>query len=168
MSNIFCDIGDVPKGKKRGSMKECAEKGQIKYYGEKKVDKNVLNIIIDKRELKKGGNHEKQLSALKVTMAGLIGKISKMKKDAKDEDDAKKYAKIEKEIKKSEKEFDGLKDKAITLKKKIEQSKLKRTTSSKRSSKRTSKKNKSLKQNGGNKKNKNKDENGGTEMWICD
>ena len=41
MSNIYCDLGEVPKGKKRGSMKECAESGKISYWGEKKADKKT-------------------------------------------------------------------------------------------------------------------------------
>ena len=42
MSKIFCDVGEVPKGKKRGNMKECAELGKIKFWGEKKVDKKII------------------------------------------------------------------------------------------------------------------------------
>jgi hypothetical protein len=36
MSDIYCSIGKVPSGKRLGSMKECAELGQIRYYGIKK------------------------------------------------------------------------------------------------------------------------------------
>lgn len=42
MSKIFCGITEVPKGQKRGSQEECFNKGQIRYYGVKKIDKSFL------------------------------------------------------------------------------------------------------------------------------
>lgn len=41
MSKAYCGIGNVPKNKKRGSMKECAEAGQIRYYGLKLIDEKL-------------------------------------------------------------------------------------------------------------------------------
>lgn len=38
----YCSIGEVPKGQKRGSMKECADMKQIRYYGVKKIDSRTL------------------------------------------------------------------------------------------------------------------------------
>jgi len=32
-SNIYCGIKEVPKGKKRGTMKQCKEQGQFRYFG---------------------------------------------------------------------------------------------------------------------------------------
>jgi hypothetical protein len=167
MSKIYCDIGDVPKGSTRGSMTQCAEKGQIKYYGAKKVDKKILDSVLDKKNSKKG-NNDKQLNALKIEMAGQIGKISKLKKELKDEDDDKKYKKLEKEITKQEKEFAKMKEKAIALKKKLDNAKLGRTKTSKRTS-RNSKKT-SKKQKGGDLSNDNNNGKGNdaVEMWICD
>lgn len=42
MSQPYCGIGKVPKGRKRGTAKECAEVGQVRHWGEKKVDKRTL------------------------------------------------------------------------------------------------------------------------------
>ena len=46
MSEIFCGIGKVPAKSRLGSMKECAEKKQIRYYGVKKVDPKILEIAL--------------------------------------------------------------------------------------------------------------------------
>ena len=50
MADIFCGIGNVPKNKKRGTMRECAEKGQIRYYGIKKIDSKTLSMSKDKKK----------------------------------------------------------------------------------------------------------------------
>lgn len=44
MSGIYCGIGKIPKKSRLGSMKECAEKKQIRYYGLKKVDSRLVEI----------------------------------------------------------------------------------------------------------------------------
>ena len=44
MAEPYCGAGDVPKGAKRGTMRECAEKKQIRYYGIKKIDSKTLDI----------------------------------------------------------------------------------------------------------------------------
>jgi hypothetical protein len=48
MSSVYCGIGDVPKGYKRGNMTECVEKGQIRYYGIKKIDTRTLETAKNK------------------------------------------------------------------------------------------------------------------------
>jgi len=52
MTDIYCGIGKVPTGLRRGTMKECATKGQIRYYGVKKIDGRLLEWIqtFDKRK----------------------------------------------------------------------------------------------------------------------
>lgn len=58
MSEPYCGIGDVPKGSKRGSMKECVEMGQVRYYGIKMIDSKLIdaskkskNIMQDRKVL---------------------------------------------------------------------------------------------------------------------
>ena len=48
MADIYCGIDDVPKGKRRGSMRECAEKKQVRYYGKYKVDNIALEAAKNK------------------------------------------------------------------------------------------------------------------------
>ena len=88
-SKIFCDVGEIPKGKKRGSMVECAEKGQIKYYGEKKVDKKIIESITKRKTGSRRGNTEVQINNIKIKLAGLLGKIKAMGRKIDDEDDKK-------------------------------------------------------------------------------
>lgn len=38
----YCGMGDVPKGKKRGTAEYCLNKNQVRYYGIKKIDKDLL------------------------------------------------------------------------------------------------------------------------------
>ena len=142
-ANIYCDVGDVPKGKKRGSMKQCAEKGQIKYYGEKKVDKKIIDSMLNKKSSKKSGNSEAQLDNLKLKLVGMMGKVKNLARKIDNEDDNKEVKKLEKEKNALEKEIEKTKEKAVTLKKKIDKQKggkKSSKTSSRKSSKKFSKK----------------------------
>ena len=42
IDNIYCGIENLPKGKTRGSMKECIEKNQVRYWGLKKIDSKLI------------------------------------------------------------------------------------------------------------------------------
>lgn len=42
---IYCGIGTIPKGSRLGSMKECADMNQIRYYGIKKIDPKLIESI---------------------------------------------------------------------------------------------------------------------------
>jgi hypothetical protein len=171
-ANIYCDVGDVPKGKKRGSMKQCAEKGQIKYYGEKKVDKKIIDSLLDKKNSKKSGNIETQLDNLKLKLVGMMGKVKNLTRKIDNEDDSKESKKLEKERKTLDKEIEKAKEKAVALKKKIEKQKGGKK-SSKSSSKASSKKSSRKRMTGGAnidakndaKKNAKKNEDF---TWICD
>lgn len=77
MSNIFCGIGKIPKNKKRGSMKECAEAGQIRYYGIKKIDQKIIEDVERNKKLKKAGSG--QVDNLRISLMGIMGKIKKLK-----------------------------------------------------------------------------------------
>jgi len=48
MAEIYCGIGKIPKRQRRGNMKECAEKGQVRYYGIKKIDTKTLEASKNK------------------------------------------------------------------------------------------------------------------------
>jgi len=135
-SKIFCDVGEIPKGKKRGSMVECAEKGQIKYYGEKKVDKKIIESMAKRKTGSKRGNAEAQIENIKIKLAGISGKIKAITRKIDNEDDKKTIKQLEKDKKSLEKTFGELKQKAISLKNLCQ---LKRTPkkSSRRSSRRS-------------------------------
>lgn len=75
MSKYYCGIKDkVPKGKVRGSMKECAENGNICYYGIKKIDSKLVEA---RRSRKNRAPTENQLVKQWGTLAGKINKLKK-------------------------------------------------------------------------------------------
>lgn len=140
MSKIFCDVGEVPKNKKRGSMKECAELGQIKYWGEKKADSKMISLVTDKKKKKKSlSDLNKEYVKLTTKLAGIVGKISRIKKDLPYEKDEKKAKKMEKDKKELEKEVDKIRDLLIPLKEKINKAQ-KAKDEEKKKSKKSSKK----------------------------
>jgi hypothetical protein len=48
MTDIYCGIGKPPANKKLGTMRQCAEHGQVRLYGLKKIDPKTLEMIKQK------------------------------------------------------------------------------------------------------------------------
>ena len=83
---VFCGITQpIPKGYRLGSMKECLESKQVRYYGLKKIDNKLADSINNKKDSKKD---------IMLKVAGLRGKLSKLKKDI----DASKNAEMKKKL----------------------------------------------------------------------
>ncbi len=61
MSSIYCGVGKVRKNARLGTMKDCADKRQIRLYGLIKADKKILNKGTNAAIYKK-----KRLKALKI------------------------------------------------------------------------------------------------------
>lgn len=69
---IFCGITQpIPKNHRIGSMKECLENKQVRYYGLKKIDSKIVDFY---------NRGTESLSDMRVRMAGLRGKLLKIKK----------------------------------------------------------------------------------------
>jgi len=85
MSKIYCGIKDVPKGSKRGSMKECAELGKVSYYGIKKVDPKMVSLAQSKKKMPSKDALMKKIIPLRVKIKQL--------KDKYEENPSKKIAK---------------------------------------------------------------------------
>lgn len=99
MSDIYCSIGKIPTGKKLGSMKECADLGQIRYYGLKKVDPKLLeNIRLSKTKKESKKN-------LRLKLIGLRGRVKKIKSQIEFEKDKNKKAELNELLKKTNKEL---------------------------------------------------------------
>lgn len=128
MSNIFCGIGDLAKGDRYGTMRECLEKGQVRRFGVHKIDTRTISKIKEdiaesKTVAEKIVDYENQISALRAKHGKLVKKI-------KEETDAKEKALLKKQDAETIKEHNQLTD---------EMKKLKSKQDSKRSSKRRSK-----------------------------
>jgi hypothetical protein len=106
-SKIVCGVKE-PKGKeRRGTMLECAEKKQIRYYGLKKVDKVLIDKLVNKTKEEK---KEKKLSLSEAIgkMNGIKTRITKTEKlleSARKKKETDKIKMYEKEIEESKKEF---------------------------------------------------------------
>ena len=74
MSKINCGIHKLKKGERRGTMKECAEKGQVRYYGLKKIDSRMLESV------KKSKTINTSRNAVVKKMLNLKNKIKNNKK----------------------------------------------------------------------------------------
>lgn len=153
MSKIFCDIGEVPKGHKRGSMIECAKMGKICYYGEKKVDSRLIEELLRKKvKLKESTNTEYAKypidKQIRLKISSVKGEIRKLTRDMEGlKEDKKKKVKVllteaENKLKKLQRELDVAEKKLKKSSKRTTKRKSKRNTkkSSKKKSKRHSKK----------------------------
>jgi hypothetical protein len=102
---VFCGISQpIPKGHKLGSMKECLELKQVRYYGLKKIDSKLADSINVKKESK---------NDIMIKMAGLTGKLSKLKRDI---DNSKNFE----EKKKLTEEYENIRKQRLSLNDKLQ------------------------------------------------
>jgi len=122
---VYCGASDLPKNTHRGSMKECAEKKQIRYYGVKKIDDETLKKYINKTS--KRVTVTKHSVMLKIVqMRGRIRKLTRNLNDAKTAKEKKdlkdKLKKTVEELNKNikiYKELDNVKRMIISARKKL-------------------------------------------------
>ena len=136
MSNVFCGVGDIPKKKKRGSMKECAELGQVRYYGIKKVDEKLINGIINKKKESKKNDKKQNIIRGKnkyedalLELSSMQGRRKRFLREIDESDDKKEQQKLKKELEKVELRIEELKKDVTKFK-----SQLKRMSRTKRKS----------------------------------
>ncbi len=101
MSDIYCGSKkDVPKGKKRGSMKQCAETGEIRYYGIKKIDQKLVDAMEENK--KKNASAKNKIASKKKSLEEayitLAGKMKKLKDKIDAEKDKKEKVILQKEL----------------------------------------------------------------------
>ena len=110
MSNAFCGIGQIPKGKKRGSMKECAELGQIRYYGLKKIDQRLVDNALSNKKLKGSNTNklEEKSQELMLELATIGGKIKKLSGQIQAEKNKSEKEKLNKDLDKYKKRQEKL------------------------------------------------------------
>lgn len=143
MPEIFCGVGKIPKKSRLGTMQECAEKGQVRYYGIKKIDPNILATAKDKSKVP-----ETRLALMKMA-AGLKGLIRRNKtrcEATKNMDEKDNYCKIwkdaEAKLRKVALKYKQLEAKEQKAKEKEKKSKSTQKKKSKSTPKKKSKSNK--------------------------
>ena len=136
MSNVFCGIGKLPKGKKLGSMKDCVEHGQVRYYGLKKIDERLIESMSKKGSKKLNSSStdlKTQIQKLTIDLISIRGKIKNIEKKIIKEKDDKKKKQLEKDIK-------TLSEKSKKIRSDIDKLEKQHTSKQKRLTKRLTKK----------------------------
>jgi hypothetical protein len=138
---IYCGVDKLKSNQKLGTAKDCAELKQVRYYGLKKINKELV-------EEYKGIPVESDARILKLAKkrGGLRGKIEKIKEeidDYKDEPDYKRNKTFQKAVKELEEDLKKSKDELSKIIKKIKEVEEKENSSEspqKKSSKKKTKK----------------------------
>lgn len=73
---MYCGIGPIPKGKQRGTPEYCLNKKQVRYWGIKKIDKQILEAL-------EQVNYELLLQKEKFKLLKLTGNAKILIKDIK-------------------------------------------------------------------------------------
>jgi hypothetical protein len=100
----YCGVKKVPKGRKLGNMKECADRGAISYYGIKKIDPKLAAST--------GSNKKDSAQKLKIKLFVLEGKKKGIEKKIKTGDRTASELKVlREELKLINDDFDDIKAK---------------------------------------------------------
>src|SRR5438046_2750865 len=92
MSKVYCGVNTkVPKDHKRGTMRECAEKGQIRYYGIKKIDPKTMELAKKKDVIPET---REKLITMMVALRGTIRRNKGRYEGAKDSNAKDEYHKV--------------------------------------------------------------------------
>ena len=139
MSKAFCGVGNIPKGFKKGSMKECVEKGQVRLYGLFKVDPKLLEP--DTKNSKKEKKVKTYtLNELFLKLSKVNGSISRLEKIIDASKDSEEVANAKKELTELKKEKAVLTDYYRRTNKGEKIPKTRKTRKTKKTSKKSSKK----------------------------
>ena len=105
MSKPYCGVRKVPKGRVLGTAEQCINSGQARYYGIRSVEKQINNILAEKRKLanekaklkrkdarKSAADARKSAADARKSAADTKKKIKKANKDVKKANQAEKDA----------------------------------------------------------------------------
>lgn len=135
-SKPYCGIGKVPKGWHRGSMKECIENNQVRYYGLYKVDTRLYESL-KKKKSSKGQNTESNLRKKRIVLKASIKTLARKFQEAKDRDTKKK---IKEQAEKKNEELQKVNNELIKIEKKKKKEEEKQESKKKKGSKKNSSK----------------------------
>ncbi len=108
MSKPYCGIKDVPKGSHRGSMKECLERDQVRFFGVKQIDSRML------ASSGKVKGDPTAVDKIKLKIVGLRGRESRIEKEMnskKANNDKNKMEELKKQLKDTTKQIANLRAK---------------------------------------------------------
>jgi hypothetical protein len=101
MSDIYCGAKEVPpkKNQKRGSMKQCVEKGTYSYWGIKKIDPRLI------KDARSGSKKLPRRDTVLNNIAKYKGRIKNLKGKIEAAKDKKAKEQAEKDLKKAQEEL---------------------------------------------------------------
>ena len=141
MSNekdIYCGIGPLPKGKRFGTMKECAALSQIRLYGKYKIDQKLIDSVQETKKLAAGtAKIDGEIEELMIKNVTIGGKLKKKQGHLKSLSSNVKDAEKKKILRE---DIDELKGKQLQIKEKLAKLRAMKDKKLKKSSKKTSKK----------------------------
>lgn len=112
MSDIYCGTGKTPKGKRIGNMEECVKAGQVRRFGEKKVDHKLVEANEKaKKDRIKAKKTDKEYEDLMIELVIIGGKIRKQKGKIQAEKDKAIKTKLQLELKKMQEKEKSIKAK---------------------------------------------------------
>jgi hypothetical protein len=121
-TKITCSIQPLKPGERHGTMQECADRKQIRYYGIKKVDKIIIDKMLNKQKpIKEKYSYEEALGKY----YGLKTRATHLNKSleiAKHKNDTKEIRTLKKELEQNKKEF----EKILPIAKKLQEEYLKK------------------------------------------
>lgn len=101
---VTCGITPLKKNQRYGTMKECADKNQVRRYGLYKADSRV----VEANKTAKKTNKENSRQTLMIKIVTVRGPINKINKDLPYEKNASKKKEMEKKLVELKKELTGL------------------------------------------------------------
>ena len=120
MTSKYCGIGKMPKNSTRGSMRECAEKGQVRYYGIVKVDPKTMDLAKRKDVIPES---REQLLKKMVNLRGIINRNKGRAETTKDPKAKVEYLKV---LKKAESDLKKVVPKLKKIEKQRDEAKVPR------------------------------------------
>ena len=91
----YCGMKNkIPSGHYRGSIQECLQKNQIRYYGTQKVDQKMIQELINSIAKRKKKVSPMDYAKKRGTLGGIISKLKKIREEIKHEKNKEKLEKL--------------------------------------------------------------------------
>ena len=105
----YCGMKNkIPSGHYRGSIQECLQKNQIRYYGTQKVDQKLIQELINSMPKRKKKVSSLEWASKRETLGGIISKLKKIREEIK-------YEKKKEKLEKLKEEEEKLRNKGIEV-----------------------------------------------------
>lgn len=105
---IVCSVQPLKKNERRGTMMECAKKRQIRYYGIKKVDNAIIDMLTNKKKRREEEAYFHKVVARASFIRTMTPRLKKKLEIAKNKNNKTKIKYYEDQLEKLNKEYKDL------------------------------------------------------------